>query len=80
MHIYKKKPAETRTWRTRTAVPGFADRSLTTRARYPFAAAKIRLFGEPQYIFKVFFQTNPRADNFNQFHTTKATKSTPQYT
>ena len=69
MHIYKKKPAETQ---QAFEVPGGLE--------YPFAAAKIRLFGEPQYIFKVFFQTNPRADNFNQFHTTKATKSTPQYT
>ena len=36
------------TWRIRTAVPGFADRSLTARARYHFfkSAAKVLLFSD----------------------------------
>ena len=31
------------TWRIRTAVPGFADRSLTARARYQTCTHKIEM-------------------------------------
>ena len=47
--------------------------------KVPFSAAKIHLFGEPQHIFKEFFQTKPRADNFSQFQAINAMKRITQY-
>ena len=44
-----------------------------------FAAAKIRLFLNIQGFGENFY-AKPRADSFSQFHTTNATKSSPQYT
>ena len=44
------------TWRTRTAVPGFADRSLTTRARYPLRLQRYDFLANRNIISKNFFK------------------------
>ena len=47
--------------------------------KVPFAAAKIRLFCNMQHKTEKIY-AKPRADNFIQFQTNRATKSNPQYT
>ena len=48
--------------------------------KVPFCGCKDTSFWRNAIYFQEIFQTKPLADNFSQFQTKSATKSTPQYT
>ena len=84
MHIYKKSPLNfsrlMRYLADSNRRPRFCRPIPNHSGKVPFCGGKDTSFWRITRFFLENFYTKPLADNFSQFHTTKAIKSTPQYT